>query len=286
MRSERCGDCSYRTTAQQYHAGRSQRITQAIPPDGHFLIELNPEVEKAVDAVMELCEQGKTDAAWVEVNRLLRDHPESHSVCYARGLIHVIKGEYEEGIKWFDKAISIYPYFVEAHFNKAVAYQKQFEIADAVYAFRKVVEFGDPNGIPATQARSFLKNTAVTIRKNDGVDLDTYMEAQLMFDRSFGLMEQGDWSGALSGFRESAAKHDRNAPTHGNIGLCLAKLGCKAQSLAELDRALEIDPRYEPAMTNRVFLEQMEEGIPLDITEFKRIDFGKSQFLDSIKGKS
>jgi tetratricopeptide (TPR) repeat protein len=285
MRNEICVGCSYYSAAQQYQADRTQRITHATLPDGHFLIELNPELEKAVDSAMELCERGKMDAAWAQVTQLLREHPENHLVCYAMGVLHAVKGEYQESIKWFDKAISTYPYFVEAHFNKAVSYQKQFKIAQAVYAYRKVVELGDPNDTPARQARWFLDDIAVAIRRNEGVDLDSYIESQHMFDHAFTLLEQRDWSRALIGFRASAAKNDRNAPIHGNLGLCLAALGYKAQSLAELDRALAIDPQYEPARTNRVLVELMEEGIPLNAARFERIEFGKTQFLDRIGGK-
>lgn len=283
MRNEICTDCSYKTAAQQHHAGRSQQITHQTPPDGHFVIELNPEIEKAVNSAIKLCERGKTDAAWAQVSRLLQDHSENHMVCYAMGMLHALKGEHKDATKWFDKAVLIYPYFVEAHFNKAVACQKQFKIAEAVYAYRKVVEFGDPSDVPARRARSFLDDMAVAIRKNEGIDLERYLEAESIFNHSFTLMEQGDWSGALISFRASAAKHDRNAPIHGNLGLCLAALGRKAQSLAELDRALEIDPQYEPAITNRVFIERMKEGIPLNVAGFKHIEFGKTRFLDSIK---
>lgn len=280
MRAAACAGCSYYSAAQQYHAERSQRISHATPPDGHYVIELNPEVEKAVDSAMELCEQGKTHAAWSQVTQLLRDHPENYIVCYAMGVLHGVKGEYDDAIKWFDKAISIYPYFVEAHFNKAVTHQKQLNLAGAVHAYRKVLEFADPKDVSATQARSFVDDMAVAIRSNEGIDLDSYLESHQMFDHAFALMEQGDWSGALMGFRASAAKNDRNAPIHGNMGICLAKLGCKAQSLAELDYALVIDPQYEPARTNRVLVHQMDEGIALNAAGFQRVEFGKTQFLD------
>lgn len=285
MRNETCTGCSYYSAAQQYQADRSQQTRRPALPDGHFIAELNPQVEDAVDAAMELCEQGKTDAAAAEVILLLREHPENHSVCYAMGVIHAVKGEHKDAIEWFDKAISIYPFFVEALFNKAVSHQRQLNIAEAVHAYRKVLELADPNGVPARRARLFLDDMAVAIRRNDGVDLDSYLESQKLFDQAFALMEQGDWAGALRGFKASAAKNDRNAPIHGNMGLCLAKLGYKAQSLAELDRALALDAQYEPASINRVLVEQMEEGIPLVAAGLERIDFAKTQFFDRMEGK-
>lgn len=276
LRNETCGDCSHYIVSQKYNAAR--RLPAALP-DGHFIVELNPEVEAAIDSAMELADQGKTDAAWTAVTRLLRDHPRDHLVCYGMGVLHALKGEAKEAVKWFDKAISIFPYFVEAHYNKGAAYQEQFDIGNAIRSYRKVVEFGDPNDIPAKQAQSFLDTMAAAILQNNGVDLDSFVESQSEFKRAFTLMEQEDWSGALAGFRASAAKNERNASTHGNMGLCLAKLGRKAQSLAELERALEIDSRYEPARTNHLVIEDMVEGVPLKGAGFKHVEFGKEQFL-------
>lgn len=119
----------------------------------------------------------------------------------------------------------------------------------------------------------------LAIRRTDGIDLDTFLESHARFNRAFALMEQGEWLHALKGFRACIAKHERNAPSHGNMGLCLAKLGWKAEALVALDRAVEIDPGYEPAITNRVAGERMEEGRPFDIAAFKSIDYGKECVL-------
>ena len=285
MRDATCAGCLYYGAAQQYQADRSQRISHAARPNGHFIAEMNPKVDDAVDAAMALCEQGKTDAAWAQVAHLLREHPRNHSVCYGMGVLHLLKEEHTKAIEWFDKAIAIFPYFVEAHFNRAAAYKKQLNLAETVYSFRKVLELGDPDDIPAQQARSFLESMELSVRKNNGVDLETYLDAQNLFDSAYKCMEQGDWSGALKGFQASAAKNERNPSTQGNLGLCFASLGYKAKSLAALDRALEIDPQYAPAGTNRAQVEQMKEGTPLQIAGIQRVDFGKSQFFDRPGGK-
>jgi tetratricopeptide (TPR) repeat protein len=278
MRDETCTGCSYYTVARRYYASRSP---SSNPPDGHFIVELNPEVEEAVNSAMELAERGKTNEARLAITKLLVEHPDNHLVCYGMGTLYALSGDFKESINWFDKAILIFPYFVEAHYNKAVSYQKLFDIGNAIRAYRKVLELGDPNDTPAIQSRLFLDKMAASIHQTEGVDLDSYIESQSEFERAFILMEQGDWSGALAGFRASAAKNDRNAPIHGNMGLCFAQLGHKAQALAEFDRALEINPQYSPAMTNRVVAESMEEGIPLNIAGFERINFSRERFLAS-----
>lgn len=77
--------------------------------------------------------------------------------------------------------------------------------------------------------------------------------------------------------RARVALTERHAPSHGNMGLCYAKLGNKAKALAELDRALEIDPQYEPAMANRVVVERMEEGCPMSFASFQSIEYSKER---------
>ena len=275
-RDATCGDCTYYITAQQYRATRRPATTL---PKGKFIAELNPEVEQAANDALELAQQGKKDEAWTAVTGLLRDHPRNHTVCYAMGTLFGLEAKYEEAIEWFDRALAIYPYFVEAHFNKAVSYQKQLDVGNAIRAYREVVALGDFTDTTVRQAKSFLDGMAASIRKSDGVGLDSYLESHDKFIHAFALMEQRDWSGALAGFRVCVMVNDRNAPTHGNMGLCFAQLGRKAEALAELDRALEIDPSYEPAMSNRRVIERMEEGRPAGIGSFKRIEFSTEQVL-------
>ena len=282
-RDAECGGCAHYTAAQTHRAARS---SLGALPDGHFITEINPEVERAVNEAAELAQRGKMDQARATMERLLREHPGNHTVHFGMGVLHAIRGEHRESIKWFDKATAIYPYFVEAHFNKAVAYQKELDVANAVRAYRKVVEVGDPKELEVKRAREFLANMAAAIGKDDGVDLDTYLESQDAFNHAFDLMEQGDWEEALAGFRAAAARNDRNAPTHGNIGLCLANLGRKAEALKELDRAMVIDPRYEPAKFNRVAVERMVEGKPMEVAGFERIEFSKQQVLSKREGGS
>lgn len=70
-------------------------------------------------------------------------------------------------------------------------------------------------------------------------------------------MENGAFGQAAIAFRESLRIKPMSAQAYGNLGICLAKLGRKDEALAILDRALEIDPDYEPAKWNRAGIEQL-----------------------------
>lgn len=269
-----CAGCTFLTAAHRYDG---QRRRAGALSGRHFIAELNPEVEQAVNNAMELAEHGQKEQAVSEVERLLRDHPRNHTVCYAMGTLCGMQGRSDEAIQWFDKAIEIFPYFVEAHFNRAVACQQKLDIAGAVRAYRNVMEVSDPREDEYQRARSFVDGMAESIRRTEGIDLDAYLEAQDAFNQAYALMEAGDWARALAGFRAAATKNDRNAPTHGNIGLCLAQLGRKAEALAELDRAVALDADYEPAITNRLVVERMEEGQPLGPVSLLRVEFSKER---------
>lgn len=275
-RDENCGDCEHFKTARRYQSSRDAETRRA---EGHFVNAIHPEVEKAVNEALQLIEQRKFGQARTALTALLRDHPQNHQVFFAMGTLHALEEKHKEAVGWFDQATAINPFFVEAHFNKAMAYVKKFDIANAVRAFRKVIEVGEP-GEPETQhAQTFITDMAATIRETSGIDLDAYLESQDAFNRAYELMERGAWPEALAGFRTAAALNDRNAPTHGNLGICLAQLGRKAEALAELDRALELDPRYEPAAANRLVIEKLVEGQTLGGMPFKSIEFSKEQLL-------
>lgn len=282
IRNETCAGCSHYAAAQQYQATRSPSTRR---PDGRFMIETAPRVEADVDSAMELAERGRTSEARTALTRLLAEHPDDHNVCYGIGTLHAISGEYKESIKWFDKAIAAFPYFLEAYYNKAASHQKLLDIGNAIRAYRKVLELGDSGDMPAKRAKSFLDEMNAFIQKSDGVDLDCYLDSLSEFERAFKLMEQKDWTGALAGFRASAAKIDRNAPVHGNMGLCLAHLGHKALALAEFDRALEIDPEYSPAIANRTVAEHMEEGAPLKDAGFKIVNFAREKIFGASRAQ-
>ena len=239
-RDERCAGCTYYTAAQQYRADRAVPVKV---PQRHFIAEIDEEAEQAVDKALILAEKGKIAPAWQAMQDLLREHPRNHMVCYGLGTLHALKGEHHEAIQWFDRATAIFPYFVEAHFNTAVAYQKQLDVGNAIRAYRKVVQVGDPADDVVRKAQSFVNDMAKVIRENEGVDLDTYLESQAGVRPGF----CADGEGRLA---ERAGRIRAAPPRLTGMRRPTAtwspsrQVRRKAEALAELDRALEINPDY------------------------------------------
>ena len=61
--------------------------------------------------------------------------------------------------------------------------------------------------------------------------------------------------------------------SHGNLGIAYAALGDRDAALRHLNRAIELDPRYEPAIVNRRVLLALQPGEKLRFDAIREIDF-------------
>ena len=270
IRDAACGDCVHYGAAQQHQAARESRPARSAGlPGGEFLIELDPVVDAAVDAALALAERGETKQARAKLTRLLREQPRNHVVCFGMGTLHTAENDPPRAIEWFDKAIAIFPYMVEAHYNKAVAYKELLDLPNSIRAFREVVKVGSSDDPNVQSALSILDDFEAGIREQEGIDMETFLVSADNFQVAFDLMRWSKWQQACDGFRKVIAMNERNVASHGNLGLCYAQLGHKAKALAELDRALELDPGYNIARTNRKVVATMTEGKPLGPAAFR-----------------
>ena len=60
--------------------------------------------------------------------------------CYNRGAAHMAKGEYDQAIACFDKALAIEPGFAEAYCNRGTAYYEKGQYDPAISDFSKAIE--------------------------------------------------------------------------------------------------------------------------------------------------
>lgn len=129
-----------------------------------------------------------------------------------------------------------------------------------IRAFKKVLDLTRPGTDFYTNAQNMIQGMEKVMRENNGVGLDAFINAQDEFDRAFSLMEGGDWKNAIKGFERSIRWHSALPQPYGNMGLCYAKMGNKQAALAAFEKALEIDPNYEPAILDKAATEKLSEG--------------------------
>ena len=263
-----CEGCQHFTEARQYHLSKTP-----IKKKKHFIVEINEEVEKAVDDALALVEGGNIRKGECILEELNIRHPKNHMVNYGIGVVNALKREYDQAIECFTRATDAFPYFIEAHFNKAVAYKNKLDIKNAIKSFKEVIEIGDPQADIVRQATEFVSGLERQIMETHGIRLDQYLEAHDEFEKAFSCMEKGAWQQAITTFQKCIKLNKKHPQSYGNLGLCYAQLGQKADAIAAFDKALEIDSNYEPAMINKAVVESLQDGEKLDQESFEPIDY-------------
>ncbi|MEA2079197.1 MAG: tetratricopeptide repeat protein [Pseudomonadota bacterium] len=271
IRSEDCDGCHYYARATRYQAARA---TQQVRPTS-FVARIDPQVDEMLDQALTMAERGNLPGGEETVTELMRRHPDLHSVQYAMGVIFAIKKDYDRSIQYFDKAVEIFPYFVEAWHNKAVSHQNKLEIPEMIRAFRKVTEFGDPADGHVQQAKNRLAELDKTVRTQGCASLDVFLQAIQAFDEAVINMENREFQTAIAGFERASALNPNAPQAYGNMGICYGFLNEKEKALAAFDKALEIDPCYEPAIKNRSVILLLKEGQSPSDARFESMSYYK-----------
>jgi tetratricopeptide (TPR) repeat protein len=275
-RNQECEGCRYYVQAQHH---QQEKLQSSSPR--HFIIEVNPEVEETVDQALELIEQQRYQQAEQLLTHLLPRHPRNHLVQYGFGTLAATQGDLDRAIQHFEQATQIFPYFVEAQFNKAVAYQQKLDIRGMIEAFRGVIAIGDPQDACVRQSQEILTDFAHHVKQSEGISLDSYLEGQEFFERGVSCFTKQSWEQAIQWFRKSLAITPEHPQSYGNIGLCYGFLGHKRLALEAFDKALELDPHYELAIVNRAIVEQLPEGECLSPEDGQVVEYYKDYPLQN-----
>ena len=273
-RDPACKICQRYAEAKQYQSSKATKTRKK-----HFIAEMNEEVEKAVDDALALVERGSIRESESMLEALRIRHPRNHMVNYGTGVVHALKGDYDKAIDYFTRATDVFPYLVEAHFNKAIAYKNKLDIRNTIKSFAEVIEVGDSQDDLVRQAAEFVAGFEKQVMKTHNVTLARFFEAQDEFESGFSFMEKGAWENAIVCFQRAIKLNSKHPQSYGNTGLCYAQLGRKEDALDAFDKALEIDPNYEPAILNRTIVERLEEGEPLNQARFESVNYYRDYSL-------
>jgi len=220
-----------------------------------------------------LTESGKINLAEKQMRTLLKRHPRNYFVNFGMGIINIKKSKIIEALYYFNKAVEIFPLFVEGWYNKGMVHLQNFEIDEMIHAFRKVVELGDADVDFVKNAKTILSDFESDLLQKDGLNLDVFLKIKTIFDRAFAGMEQQDWNKAILGFKKVLAVNPDHIQSWGNLGICYGMLGQKSEALAAFNQALALDRNYEPAKDNRQLVLTLEEGESLSKFGFTSTDY-------------
>ncbi len=240
-----------------------------------FTAIIDPEINDAVDKALAFVESGDIEAGQKSIIYLMKKHSDLHIVQYGMGTVLAMKGEYAESIVHFDKSLEIFPYFVEAWFNRGNSYKNLFNVGEAIKSFQKVMEFGDPQDDFVKTAEELVDYMEKSISKDTGLSLDLYLKSMDDFNKAFSIMQNREYESAITEFQNVIKINKTNAQSYGNLGLCYAFLGEQEKAISAFDQALIIDPNYEPAITNRAIVLSLAKGEKLPDDQIKTIEYYK-----------
>lgn len=229
-----------------------------------FIAEMRPDLEDKVDQALCQLENGAVKEAGARIKSLLQAHPHYHTTNYAMGVyVAKVEEDFPAALPYFEKAVEIFPMFPEAQFNLGAAAMKTFKLPEAVAAFRAAWRYSRPDDDIAEMAREQLRFIEkVALESTPFKSLDDYLANVRLFEEAFQCLTDRQFEQAAQMFRQVLDIIPNHVQSHGNLALAYAGLGKKAAALECLDKALTLDPGYEPARINRRSIVAMREGEP------------------------
>lgn len=252
LRYSQCAGCAYYADAVRYRTEKPRR-------EKHFITQINPEIDEECNKVLSMVESGHLSRGEKLMRELYKKYPDYHTVLYGMGVCHALQDKFEEAIEFFKRAVDIFPYFSEAHFNMAMASTKMGDIAGMVKGLREVIRIGGDEEL-VSEAKRRLDDLDKKVREINGFNLDTYLKNSQAFEEAFSALQNRQFKLAIDLFRRVLSVDPKHVQSWGNMGLAYAGIGEREKALECLDMALKLDPEYEIAAVNRIVVEQLKEG--------------------------
>ncbi len=271
IRYSECEGCSY------YKDSKNYAVEKAKKSPGSFVARIDPAVDERIDQALMMVESGNMMGESI-IRQLWNDNMDLHTVHYAMGTVYAMKDQFDEAMDCFDKALEIYPYFAECWFNRALAAQNKLDVFEMITSFQKALEMGGDNSEIVHQAGQALSDFERGVIEETGLGMEDYLLSLSKFDSAFELMENQQWDKACSGFQQVVAINRNSPQSFGNMALCFAHLAENEQALEAFDKAIELDPHYEPAIINKIiFQNTIEKGgaFSENFNKFKAIEYSK-----------
>jgi len=217
-----------------------------------FTFEVDQDLDALCDSILDIVDMGKISEAKKMIEELFLEYPHYYMVHYVLGVCFAKEEKLSEAIAHFEKAVETCPLFSEAYYNLAVSYVKNIQIGAAVDAFKRVIELDEKLECLGKNAQEELDRLDSLMQETSGCALDEYMHRETLFNQAFECLAQEKYQRAIALFEQVIALDNEHVQSHGNIGIAYFKLRNKKKAIEYFDKALALDPQYEPAFYNKI----------------------------------
>lgn len=275
-------------------------LTKRCGEEGfHYLVgglsgEATPEEELSL--CQELLEHGELEESWRRLSQLNEENPEDLEVIFGMGTWHAAQGNFEEALPFFKQVTSEDSEFDAAWLNQGMVHmqlstaeegQENFlpgggnmkHLALMLKCFQQVIRCdqeqpGEVDEEGLLRCKNVLSGFTEEAELSK-ISMDVYIESMEIYSLGLDLMEEEEWVSGLEQFKKTAELNPRSHQAFGNMGTCLLQLNRVNDGREMLERAIEIEPDYTPALSNLKIIEGCDDENPPKIREFKIIDSSK-----------
>jgi tetratricopeptide (TPR) repeat protein len=169
------------------------------------------------------------------------------------GLALFQKGQVDDAIAQYQKAVEIYPNYVAAHYNLGNALLQKGQLDTALAQYEKAVEI-DPNDAAAhiNLGNAFFQKQqldkavaqfqkAVEINPND---------AEVQYNLGNALFQKGQLDEAVAQFQKALKIDPNSFATHYNLGGAFFQKGQLDEAITQFQEVLRLKPDFSPAQDN------------------------------------
>ncbi|MBN2072084.1 MAG: tetratricopeptide repeat protein [Candidatus Krumholzibacteriota bacterium] len=225
-------------------------ITDLGPSDPVYALGMFYAAESHVHLGTALFHSGDLDGAFRHFEIAVRENPTYPDLYYRMGVIYHQRGSLEEAVAMLEKAIDLNSSYFEAVCYLGIILHEKGETEDADEVLAKALELVAENPSPISKFLSDHMASRETdipplARIREYVKADS--EFEICVKDGIEAYNTGDFTLAISAFRDASALHPDYADIRFKLGLSLLRGEQRSEARKELHNALEINESYTEA---------------------------------------
>jgi tetratricopeptide (TPR) repeat protein len=198
--------------------------------------------------------KGEYDNAIADYGRAIEYSPNYVLAYYNRGLAWHNKGELEKAIDDYDKAVEFNPNYAFAYNNRGYIWYFKQEFSKAISDYSKAIEC-NPNYTLAFNNRGlahhFKGEYDNAINDFSKVIELTPTDFNAFINRGIAYYYKGEYNEAIENYKEAILLNDKMESAFNNRGLAYYNKGFYKLAIEDYNEALELNPDYADALNNR-----------------------------------